>query len=437
MTAPTPRLLRLLVLGLAAAAVPALAGEHLWPVWLVLTGALLTLGAADALLVGGRRPAVALDVPGAIGLQSGGVLRCTVEAAPGRPRAPCTVHWDGDPRLRPVAPEPPRPTETGGIAHAFALRPRRRGTLQLAPLWLRWPGPLGLMHRTETLAVATPVAVLPELAVHGGRALRALGADLRQGLVVERFAGDGSEFHQLREYVPGLDHRRLDWKASSRHRQLLVRELRAERDQQVVLALDCGRLMSVVDDRLPKLDHALDAALRLALLSLRQGDRVGLFGFAASPRLWLPPRGGLARFADLQRAASRLEYAHEETNFTLALAELAQRLTRRALVVVLTDFADAISASLMRENLRRLARRHLVVCCALRDAALDRVASAPPRSEALLARTVVAEDLRQERRTVLQALRRHGVQTIDATPAQIGAELLARYLEIKRRELIA
>ncbi len=439
MTAPAPRLLRLLALDLIAAALPALAGAALWPVWLVLTVALLTLAAVDAILLRWRRPRATVAAPAVVGVQAGGRLVATVRPAPGRPLPACEVSCDGDPLLGPAAMTPLAPVrgEEDTYRAEMPLRPRRRGTARPGPLWLRWVGPLGLMRRAEAQPLDLEVAIVPELCLGADRALRALGADRRQGLLVERFTGEGSEFHQLREYVPGLDHRRLDWKASARHRQLLVRQLRAERDQQVVLALDCGRLMGVVDQGLPRLDHALDAALRLALLSLRQGDRVGLFGFAAGPRLWLPPRGGLAHFARVQRQAAQLREVAEETNFTLGLAELAARLTRRALVVVLTDFADAISAELMRDNLRRLARRHLVLLCALREASLDRVAEAAPRSEALLARTVVAEDLRQERHTVLQALQRAGVQTIDAIPQTLTVDLLDRYLEIKRREMIA
>jgi len=439
MTAPTPRLLRLLALALVAAALPAVVGPSLWPVWLVLTAALVTLGGVDAILVGARRPRTAVHAPSALGVQSGGQLTVTVRPAAGEALPPCEVRCDRDPLLRPAVMGPLEPVagEVGAWRVAFPLRPRRRGQARPGPLWLRWSGPLGLMRRAEAQPLDLEIAILPELCLGADRALRALGADHRQGLLVERFTGEGSEFHQLREYVPGLDHRRLDWKASARHRQLLVRQQRAERDQQVIVAVDCGRLLGVVDQGLPRLDHALDAALRLALLSLRQGDRVGLFGFAAGPRLWLPPRGGLAHFARVQQHAAQLHAVAEETNFTLALAELAGRLTRRALVVVLTDFADAISAELMRDNLRRLARRHLVLLCALREESLDRVARAAPRSEALLARTVVAEDLRQERRTVLQALQRAGVQTIDAVPRTLTADLLDRYLEIKRREMIA
>ncbi|MEZ4386914.1 MAG: DUF58 domain-containing protein [Candidatus Krumholzibacteriia bacterium] len=436
-TGPTPRLLRLVSLGLIAAVLPAIAGAATWPIWLVLTVALLTLAGVDAVLLGGVRPAVRITAPSVVGLTSGGELQVVLMAAGGRALPACEVHCDASSLLQRRPLLGPERTADGDALYRLELRPVRRGETEPGPVWLRWAGPLGLMRRSTRVPVAQTVSVLPELSVRADRALEALGADRRLGLLVERFTGEGSEFHQLRDYVPGLDHRRVDWKASARHRQTLVRQLRAERDQQVILAVDCGRLMSVVDARLPKLDHAIDAGLRLALVSLRHGDRVGLYGFAAGPRLWLPPHGGLARFAALQRAAAGLDYAHEETNFTLALAELSQRLTRRALVVVLSDFADAITAELMRDNLRRLARRHLVLCCALRDAALDRVATAAPTCEQQLARAVVADDLRQERRAVLQGMQRLGVMTVDATPRDLTGALLDRYLEIKRRELIA
>src|SRR5262249_29258585 len=155
------------------------------------------------------------------------------------------------------------------------------------------------------------------------------------GLKVERYLGDGSEFDALREHVPGMDRRAIDWKASARHRALLGREFRAERNHQLVLAIDTGHLMAEPLGGMPKLDHAVNAALLLAYFGLRTGDRVGLFGFDSEVRAFAAPAAGVRAFPRLQRASAALEYGTAETNFTLGLAELSSRLSRRSLVVLL------------------------------------------------------------------------------------------------------
>src|SRR5262249_8703513 len=161
----------------------------------------------------------------------------------------------------------------------------------------------------------------------------------------------------------------IDWKHSARHLKLLSKEFRTERNHQIMLAFDTGYLMCEPLEGIPRLDHAISAGLLLAWISLRQGDLVGTYGFDAAVRQYLQPMRGLASFARVQRATADLAYRHEETNFTLGLAELSQRLKRRALLVLFTDFVDTVTAELLVESLQRVSNRHVVVFVTLRDPA--------------------------------------------------------------------
>jgi uncharacterized protein (DUF58 family) len=255
------------------------------------------------------------------------------------------------------------------------------------------------------------------------------------GLKVERYLGDGTEYESLREYVPGLDHRAMDWKSSARHRKLLCTEYRAERNHQVLLAVDAGQLMSEPVAGVPKLDHAINAAILLGWFCLRTGDRVGLLGFDQQIRTWADPAGGMHTFQRLQAMTAEIDYRHVETNYTLTLAEAATRLRRRSLVVLFTDFLDTVTAELMIDNVTRLARRHLVLFVALRDPSVSGRALAKPRSLDVLHQAVVASDFARERGVVLERLRRAGAHCIDAAPNELTMSMLNRYLDIKRREL--
>ena len=286
-------------------------------------------------------------------------------------------------------------------------------------------------------SVGARVAVVPNVGAVRAVAARMFSSrEFLAGLKVERYIGDGSEFESLREYVPGLDHRAIDWKASARHIKLLCQEFRAERNHQVVMAIDAGHLMSEPLDGIPRLDHAINAGLLLSWFCLRTGDRVGLVGFDDQIRTWADPLGGVHNFARLQHLTADLAYRRVETNFTLALAEITTRLRRRSLIVLITDFLDTITAELMVENVLRLSRRHLVLFVALRDPGLERRALAVPRSVTTLHEAVVANDFARERQIVIERLRLAGVHCIDTEPARFSMNLLNRYLDIKRRELI-
>lgn len=435
---PTLRLVLLCAAGLPVALAPVVVSEKLWPAWLGYAVALVLLAGVDALLaLPRRRLRIAATPPDILYMGATDALMVELSAPRWRRPARVDVLVDLGRDLEPVAASSVALPAGGSVRLPLELRPRRRGTAQVDAVWARWRGPFGLMRRTVRHQVAAEIDVVPNLRAVRAAALRFFSnRDFLAGLKVEHYVGDGSEFESLREYMPGLDHRAIDWKASARHRKLLSQEFRAERNHQVVLTVDTGHLMSEPLDGVPRLDHAINAGLLLSYFSLRTGDRVGLYGFDDQVRVFAEPAAGMSAFARLQRLTADLQYGHAETNFTLGLANLATRLRRRSLVVLLTEFVDTITAELMVENVSRLSSKHLVVFVALRDPSLGAIASAEPRSLGDLHRAVVAGDFVRERETVLGRLRRMGVHCLDVPPDRLSMGLLNRYLDIVRRELI-
>ncbi|ODN69473.1 hypothetical protein A6302_03240 [Methylobrevis pamukkalensis] len=303
-------------------------------------------------------------------------------------------------------------------------------------LWLRWQGPLGLVEVVRRMAVDVPIAVVPNIRpVTSGR-IDTMVRSALHGVKENILRGEGSDFHQLRDFVRGMDSRTIDWKRSARHGSLLAREMRAERNHHVVLALDNGRLMREEIEGRPRIDHQIDAALALAWAAVIGGDQIGLYAFDARPRLFLPAEPGRGAFARLRSHTAGLAYAESETNHTLGLAHLHQRLKRRSLVVVFTDFVDTTTAELLVENVTLLNRRHVVIFVTLRDAELVRLARVAPASLAEVAAAVSAEAMLKERRLVLERLSRLGVVCIETAPEHVGGRLISAYLAIKSREVI-
>lgn len=436
MTRPAPRAVLLLAAGFPVALLPALVARALWVAWALYLALALALIAAEWLLAtSATEIAVEASAPPVLYVGDRDLLCLTVTIRGSR-SLPVELLCDLGENL-----EPQRPTRAlagpRGVEVRIPLVPRRRGAADLVAVWLRWTGPFGLLRFTETRELGRQVAVVPNVHAVRGAALRFFRSrQFQSGLKIERYIGDGSEFESLREHLPGLDTRSLDWKASARHRKLLSREFRAERNHAVVLALDSGYLMAEPLAGIPKLDHGINAALLLAYVALKTGDRVGLYAFDERPRRYAEPSGGVASFARLQHLAARIDYSHVETNFTLGILELTRRLRRRSLVVVITDFVDSVTAELMVENLERMRKGHLVLFVGLRDAGLEAMARQDPRDLDSLNRAMVARDLLRERDTVLHRLRRAGVHCIDSPPRKINTHLINRYLEVKRRELV-
>jgi uncharacterized protein (DUF58 family) len=312
----------------------------------------------------------------------------------------------------------------------------RRGTGLLHDLWLRWNGPLGLAHRQAHRSFEQPVRIWPDLSPVRSPVLQAFLRDSQFGLIARRIRGEGTQFEALSEYEPGMDRRRIDWKASARHTRLYARENESERDNQIVFAFDCGQAMCEPVDGLPRIDRAVSAALMAAYVALKGGDRVALFGFADKPELMTPFATDSRAFHRLQTAAAGIDYVAREPNFTLALATLTARLKRRSLIVLFSDFADPTSAELMVESVERLVRHHLVIFVTLEDAELSDMAEAEPATLRDLATAVAADGLARQRALVLQRLRRLGVDVIEAPWQAIGYRLIDRYLAAKQAEAV-
>jgi uncharacterized protein (DUF58 family) len=429
---PTRRAAVVLALAAPLALVIGAMAPGAWIVAPLLGLALLALVVIDALLAGSLRE---LDFTAASDEEVGAEAWLQVRASfGGGSRSLVETSLALDPRLVP------------GGRIAFALqaiedrtwhasapyRPVRRGTGQVETMWLRWTGPLGLGTRQAIMPLGWPVRVRPNIAEVRSPALQTFLRDAQVGLIARRMRGEGTQFEALAEYQPGMDRRRIDWKASARHVHLYAKEYETERNNQIVFALDCGQAMCEPIDGQPRIDRAVSAALATAYVALKSGDRVALYGFAARPEAMSPFVSSSRDFHRLQQAAAGLDYHAQEPNFTLAMANLSARLQRRSLIVVFSDFTDPTSAELMIESIGRLTRHHLVLFVTLEDAELQEISNAAPDDMQALAMAVTAGSLLRQRELVKLRLRQLGADVLEAPYAQVGTRLIDAYLAIKR-----
>ncbi len=401
--------------------------------WVALIGGLCL---ADAVLGAPRdRAVIVLEAPGALPTAGVGALsfRASFER---RPPASMEAAVETNARLTVAPGHAAAPVRDGEGAASFELTPVRRGEGQISRVWLRWRGPFGLVWKQIAETPGKIIAVTPNVRAVKDEAIRLFSREAMFGLKMQLETGEGSEYHALREMVAGMDRRTVDWKQSARHGKLLAKEFRTERNHPVIFALDTGRLMCEPLEGAPRLDRAINAALLMAFVSLKLGDRVGLFGFDVKPRLFSGAISGAHAFPLLQRQAARLDYSSEETNYTLALTQLGAALERRSLVVVFTDFADSTSAELMLENVGRLLKRHLVLFVVFRDEELEAIARREPVDPEAVSRAVTAEALLRERDVVIARLTRMGALIVDAPASAMGPALLSAYIDLKRRDLL-
>ena len=315
------------------------------------------------------------------------------------------------------------------------LRPTRRGDLRADRVTVRLLGPLGLAGRQGALLAPGAVRVLP--AFPSVRHLPSRLARLREldGRAAVRVRGQGTEFDSLREYVGGDDVRSVDWRASARSRSVVVRTWQPERDRRVVLVLDTGRTSAGRVDDVPRLDSAMDAALLLATLAARAGDRVSFVAGDLTVRTRLQGSHRRDVVGGIQDAMAGLQPVLAETDWRRLVGAVDSLSRQRALVVLLTALEpSAVQAGLL-PLVAPLTSRHRVVLASVRDPELDRLARDRDDARATYD-AAAAEQAAGQRDATARLLGTLGVSVLDADAEDLPVRLADHYLSLKARGLL-
>ncbi len=311
-----------------------------------------------------------------------------------------------------------------------ALRPTRRGDRRADRVTVRSLGPLGVAGRQRSREVPGRLRVLPPFTSR--RHLPSRLARLREidGRSVTNIRGQGTEFDSLRDYVEGDDVRSIDWRATARRRQVVVRTWRPERDRRVLLVLDTSRTAAARVGDAPRLDAAMEAALLLAALASRAGDRVDLVAVDRRVRARVEGASASTLLSSLVTALAPLEAELVEADWSVAVGAVTSRLSHRALVVLLTPLEAAAVEEGLLPVLGQLTRRHQVVVASVADPELDHLRSRRDTAEQVYD-AAAAERTGLERERVERLLSRLGADVVDAPPDDLPPRLADRYLELK------
>ena len=310
------------------------------------------------------------------------------------------------------------------------LHPTRRGDRTPDRVTIRSLGPLGLAARQGRHELPWRVRVQPPFTSRRFLPERLSRLRTLDGQVAARTRGQGTEFDALRDYVAGDDVRSIDWRATARRTEVVVRTWRPERDRQVLLVLDTGRTSAARVGDVPRLDAALDAALLLTALATRAGDRVDLLAIDRETRAAVEGAGRSELLSRLVDTMALLEPALVESDGRLLVGEVLRRARRRSLVVLFTTLDAAPLETGLLPVLPSLTRRHTVVLAAVGDPRIEQMLASRGDVEQVYD-AAAAERARAERRRMTAVLRRRGVEVVDAPPETFAPAVADAYLALK------
>ena len=370
-------------------------------------------------------------------------------------------------RLLPAAVELPAASR---LDVRYEVTPARRGKVRFEAAALRVRSRLGLAELQLRVGAPQDVQVFPNFAALSRYAWLAGDRRLAEiGIKTYAARGAGTDFKQLGEYVPGMPTRHIDWNASLRHRRAVVREFQDDRDQSVMFLLDCGRRMRADEGPPPAgyrgqppegarglaperpsaaaasasrtggshFDQALNAAMLLAYVALKDGDAVGAmtFGHDVAQQRHCAPAKGMGALNALVARLHDVEPTPTHSDYLVAARDLMLRLRRRSLVVVLTNFRDEDCEEL-EDALKLMRTRHLVMLASLKEGVVGEIVAQPLDDPLGIVDVAAAHLFQNARAEAFRRLSGKNQLLVDVEPERLAAALVNRYHAVKSARLL-
>lgn len=319
----------------------------------------------------------------------------------------------------------------------YTFQPHRRGNNQFGDVHLRYTSRLGLWKRQQQRPLSCPVRIYPNIrAVSRFELMTRLNRLEELGLKMHRLRGQGSEFERLREYRVEDEPRQIDWKATARHQNLISREYNVERNQNIMLMLDCGRSMKNESDGISYMDRSLNAAIMLSYIALGQGDNVSLMAFSNKMERYVKPLRGKPAVQTLIRSTFDIEAQPYAADYSMAVEQLMLRQRKRALVILMTHATDEQHLKTIGRYLRSYRSSHLVLVVFLRDDALETLAREVPESDADAFSSAGAAELLIAQSRQIAKLKESGIMVLESVPEELASQVINQYLDVKARQLM-
>ncbi len=315
---------------------------------------------------------------------------------------------------------------------SYHVTPPHRGDFEFGEAYMRLRGPLGMLSRQIKFPIGQAVKVYPNILD-----LRRYEISLRRERVVQpgqkltRVHGRGTDFESLREYMPDDEFRAIDWKASARKGRMISRQYQEEKSQNVMILLDCGRVMGPVIDGLSRLDWSINAAMMLAHVAAIKGDKVGLMAFGEEILSFTPPKAGRSQTLSLLRMTYNLRSASGDSDYYRAFPFFARKWTRRSLAVVFTELDDPEASKPLISQISSLTRKHLVMVVAMADPAVVSASRGEPENAEDAFKAAAARQVIQARKHAAAQLVRAGAIVLDVPPSAFTPAVVNQYLRIK------
>jgi len=319
----------------------------------------------------------------------------------------------------------------------YSLKPLKRGEYIFGNLNIYISSSLKLVRRRYTFNRDQLVKVYPSFIQM--KKLDFLAIDQKMnlhGIKKIRRIGHTMEFEQIKEYVRGDDVRTINWKATAKHKQLMVNQFQDERSQPVYSVIDSGRMMKMPFEGLRLLDYAINSSLAFSNVALKKKDKVGMLSFSNKIDQLQKASSKLSQLHQIMEALYNVNTGFYDSDFSLLYSRLKRHVAHRSLLMLYTNFEHTSALKRQLPYLKAIAKNHLLVVIFFENTEMTELMRKSPKNISESAHQTIAEQFAHDKRLMVKELQKHGIQTLLTAPKELSVNAINKYLEVKARGLL-
>jgi uncharacterized protein (DUF58 family) len=317
----------------------------------------------------------------------------------------------------------------------YEVIPQKRGAFIFGSLNIRYISRLGLCMKSFTVPMDREYKVYPNLkALRKYHMTACSNRKFKSGLKSMKMLGRGTSFESLREYIPGDEYRRINWKATARESKPIINQYEPEKDQHVYALIDSGRPMSYSVRGYNKLDMAINTALILSDIVNQNGDKSGLLVFNTQLQGFISPGKGSDHRNKMMEALYHIKYTNYTSNYEDTFLHLKKYEKHRSIIFLFTDFDTIEEADEMQKLLHLISRNNIVIIMLIKNESLERISETKAGTEEEIFNKAVAMELLTERKNIIKSLNKLGIMCIECEIENIEITSINKYIEVKNRK---
>lgn len=318
----------------------------------------------------------------------------------------------------------------------YNVRPTQRGIYNFGNINVYASTPLQLATKKYVLGEEKELKCYPSFLKLRDFNFKAFtDATISYGTKKIRRIGHSLEFEQIKEYVSGDDIRTLNWKATAKRNQLMINQYVEEKSQPVYSVIDKGRAMQMHFNNISLLDYAVNATLAISNVILRKQDKAGMLSFSRKLEDIIVAEQRNSQMNLISEALYNIKTDFSESDFSSLYAVVKRKITNRSLLILYTNFETMDGLNRQLSYLRALAKNHLLLVVFFKNTELNDVVNSKSENIQNVYDTVIAEKFMYEKKRIVNALKKYGIQSVLTEPQNLTGDTINKYLELKARGL--